>query len=51
MRVAMVDIGIMRMCVGNRRVPVGMRVRLLTVPLEVVCVPMVLVVPVPMVMV
>jgi hypothetical protein len=45
------NIGEMRVRVGNRRVLVGMRVRLLTVPLKVVCVLMVLVVPVPMVMV
>jgi hypothetical protein len=45
------NIGEMRVRVGNRRVLVRMRVRLLTVPLKVVCVLMVLVVPVPMVMV
>jgi hypothetical protein len=49
--VAVMNIGEMRVRVSNRCVLVGMRVRLLTVPLEVVCVLVVLVVPVPMVMV
>jgi hypothetical protein len=39
----------MRVRVGNRRVLMRMRVRLVTVPLKVVCVLMVLVVPVVMV--
>ncbi len=46
-----VNIGEMRVRVSNRCVLVGMRVRLLTVPLEVVCVLVVLVVAVSMVMV
>jgi hypothetical protein len=48
---AVVNIGEMRVRVGNRRVLVGMRVRLLTIPLKVVRVLMVFVVPVPMVVV
>lgn len=45
------NVGEMRVCVGNRHVLMGMRMRFLTVPLEVVRVLMMLVVPVPMVMV
>lgn len=47
----MVDVGKVRMCVSNRRVLMGVRMRLLTVPLKLVRMPMVLVVPVSMVVV
>jgi hypothetical protein len=50
-RVPVVDVREVRVCMSNRRVLMGMRVRLITIPLKVVGVLMVFVVPVPMVMV
>jgi hypothetical protein len=51
MRMPVMNVGEVCVRVSNRRVLMGMRVRLRIVPRKVVCVLMVFVVPVPMVMV